>query len=409
MSENELLAQAIRLSDLSGFIKNEIARTFQWREFLIIADTSDVKDYPDRQYCFLSLIEKDDTKIAARAEAVIWKSSYHTLTDFKSATGRQVTRDMKLLMRVNVDYHEVYGLKLVIREIDARFSMGQIELEKQKVIHRLLSIRPQIVFQEDGQLTSANKNLKIPSVITRIALITAPESDGGRDFLHELTSNTDGYTFIVQRFDVQMQGEQALISVPEALNKLKPSEFDLAVLIRGGGSATDLAVFDRFEIPAAIAACKVPLITGIGHERNISVCDMVAAVTVKTPTKAAVYIIENKRRFENVISHLAAEVSRLASWVLKEQTEKIHQITYRLHVKAELAIASQKRKLERAETVIRMADPLNVLKKGYAMLYSADNKVLTNSKDIKQQNILLIRTQDQLIKTEIKETRPWQE
>lgn len=400
--------QAMRLSDLSGFIRNEISRVFQWKEFLIVAETSEVKDYPERQYCFLTLVEKEDSKILAKSEAVIWKSSYHTINDFKAATGRAVARDMKLLLRVNVDYHEIYGLKLVIREIDAQFSMGQFELEKQQVIHRLLSVKPLIAKMVEGQLVSANRELRIPLVINRIALITSPESDGGRDFLHELYANPEGYSFSVMRFDTQMQGEIALVNVPDVLKTLKPSEFDLAVLIRGGGSATDLSVFDRFEIPAAIATCKIPVLTGIGHERNLSICDMVAAVSVKTPTKAAVFVIDNRRRYEQHIAHLTSEVSRLASHMLKEQNEKISQLTFRLHVKAELAIATQKRKLEKAETVIRMSDPLHILKKGYAMLYSQHHKVLTRKEEIENEKILLVRTQNQLLTTEIKETEPWQ-
>jgi len=408
MIDSSIPARAMRLSDLSGYIKNEIAKSFQWKEFLIIAETAEVKDYPDRQYCFLTLIEKEEAKTIAKSEAVIWKSSYHTLLNFKKATGRAVTRDMELLLKVNVDYHEVYGLKIVIREIDAQFSMGQFELERQQVIQRLLSIKPQIVFLTEGQLWSGNKSLKIPLIISRIALITAPDSDGGRDFLHELNTNQEGYRYHVQRFDTQMQGEAALTGVTEVLKKLLSDEFDLAVLIRGGGSATDLAVFDRFEISAAIAACKIPVITGIGHERNLSICDMVAAVSVKTPTKAAVFILENTKRYEQQITHLASEVSRLASWVLKEQSEKIHQLSYRLNMKAELFISNQKRKLDKAETVIRMADPLNVLKKGYAMLYNSNQKVLTQKEEIEKEKILLVRTQNQLITTEIKQTKPWQ-
>lgn len=408
MTEISGIPQAMRLSDLSGFIRNEISRAFQWKEFLIVAETSDVKDYPDRQYCFITLVEKDDSKILAKSDAVVWKSSYHTITDFKSATGRSVSRDMKLLLKVNVDYHEVYGLKLVIREIDAQFSMGQFEMEKQQVILRLLSVRPAIARMIEGQLVSANRELRIPAVITKIALLTSPDSDGGRDFLHELHANPECYSFYVKRFDTQIQGEAALTAVPEVLKKLRADEFDLAVIIRGGGSATDLAVFDRFEISAAIAACKIPVITGIGHERNLSICDMVAAVSVKTPTKAAVFILENKRRYEQQVTHLASEVSRLASWVLKEQSEKIHQLSYRLNMKAELFISNQKRKLERADTVIRMADPLNVLKKGYAMLYNSQEKVLTQREEIEKEKILLVRTQNQLITTEIKQTKPWQ-
>jgi exodeoxyribonuclease VII large subunit len=408
MPQHEIPLQAIRLSDLSAMIKAEISKSFQWREFLIVAETSDVKDYPDRQYCFVSLVEKEESRLLAKSEAVIWKSSYHTLLDFKKATGRALSRDMKILMKVNVDYHEVYGLKLVIKEIDASFSIGQFELERQRVINRLLAVKPTILRVHEGNLVSLNQELRLPLVIRRIALITSPDSDGGRDFLHELKTNPDGYTFMVARFDVQMQGEQSIYSVPQVLNKMKPFEYDVAVLIRGGGSSSDLSVFDRFEIASAVAACRIPVITGIGHERNLSLCDLVSFMNVKTPTKAAVYILEHRQRLERTFMHLTSEVSRLATRMLKEQSEKIHQIGYRLNMKAQLMIASQKRKLEKAETVIRMADPVHILKKGYAMLYNHKHEVITRSEGLEQEKVLMIRTHEQFIETEIKNIKPWE-
>ncbi|MCX6272312.1 MAG: exodeoxyribonuclease VII large subunit, partial [Bacteroidetes bacterium] len=272
----------IPLSELADLIENLVKDAFYNQSYWVVAETSDVKNYPDRGYCFVTLVEKEGKDTLARLEGVIWSKQYHIIREFEVASGIRFDKNIRLLLKVMVDFSAQYGLKLIIQDIDPSFSIGNLELEKKKILNRLLAENPDVIHYVDGNYITVNKRLTLPLALQRIALLTAPQSDGLRDFRHELEENPYGYRFIIDEYLTQIQGRRAeyqIVDQLEAIARLK-NRYDIAVIARGGGSQLDFGPFDTYEAGLAVAGFNLPLITGIGHERNVSIVDMMSLLPV---------------------------------------------------------------------------------------------------------------------------------
>lgn len=366
----------IRLSQLSLYLQQFVEEYFEEKEFWVLAETNDVKNYPDRGYCFLSLSEKKGNQTLAKMEGVIWRQDYHTIEAFEAATGMGFNRNLEVLLRVSVDYHAVYGLKLTVHEIDPSYTLGKIELRKQEVLQKLLNEYPELIRFENGQTISYNQGLELPRVIRRIALISAPDSDGMRDFLHELHNNQQGYSFDVEFFPVTIQGNQAAAQISAAFEMVSEESFDAVVLARGGGSSHDLDVFDTFEVVLSIVQCPNPVICGIGHERNKSLCDMLARLSVKTPTKAAAYIIDHNEEFEQEILNYYENILEAVEQIFAYEQREVSELAYRINLQGKVILLEQKNQLDRLEHQLKMADPKVMLERGYALL-EKDGKIIS--------------------------------
>ena len=276
--------QAIPLSQYNARIKNALNTALDLHGQWVLAETSDVS--VRRGHCYMELVEKDSKTGAtvARVGAVIWASIFGPLSaKFASVTGSAFATGMKVMVRVNANYHEQYGLKLVITDINPEWTLGDMARQRQEILKRL----------ENEGLIERNRQLPWPEVPQRIAVISAAGAAGYGDFMNQLANNPYGLKFYTCLFQAMMQGASTVPSILVALQHIEEciDLFDCVVIIRGGGATTDLNWFDNYDLASRIATFALPVIVGIGHERDVTVLDYVAAMRVKTPTAAAEWLI----------------------------------------------------------------------------------------------------------------------
>lgn len=286
--------RAIPLSLYNTRLKNVIAVTPDLQSQWILAETSDVQ--VRRGHCYLELVEKNpDTGVTvARVGAVIWANAFAGLSArFRAVTGNTFSTGMKVMVRVNANFHEQYGLKLVITDINPEFTLGDMARLRREILDRLT---------REG-LIERNRQLPWPIVPQRIAVVSASGAAGYGDFMNQLRNNPHGLKFYTCLFQAAMQGANTVSSTLDALQRIEEciDLFDCVVIIRGGGATTDLNSFDNYDLAARIATYPIPVIVGIGHERDITVLDYVAAMRVKTPTAAAEWLIG---RGTDALTHL---------------------------------------------------------------------------------------------------------
>ncbi|AQG78847.1 exodeoxyribonuclease VII large subunit [Spirosoma montaniterrae] len=392
----------IRLSDLAFTIEAVVDDAFGQKPFWVIAETSDIKNYPDRNYCFLTLVEREGTDTLAKLEACIWRRNYHTIRDFEAATGITFARNIRLLLQVAVSFNPVYGLRVEILTIDPSYTLGNLERERQAVLDALLRDCPERVWLEAGQYITANQLLPRPAVMQRIALITAPNSDGWRDFRHELAQNSFGYDFLVDEYLTQVQGQGAERAICAQLERIRVSEipYDAVVMVRGGGSQLDFGSFDTYALGHAVAGFALPILAGIGHERNVSITDLLCHESVKTPTKAAAFLIDHNRQFEEACLHLRDRLAEVARESLQIARQQIDIETERLRFVSQNYLRDRHTDLTEKTVTIRHLDPANVLRRGYALLLR-DGRILTQAVDIQPNETLTVQMHDGTIFTKV--------
>lgn len=304
----------ITLSALQGHLRaviEQYAGGAQW----VVAEISECKvNYAG--HCYLELVERPDNGKApvAQARAVIWASSYKMISGyFRFQTGSDISPGMKVLLKCTVSYHPVYGLSLVISDIDPAYTLGETERLRRQTIAQL---------QEEG-VFDMNKDFELPEVLQRIAVISSPKAAGYRDFMQEL--NASPYRFDVKLFASVMQGDAAEGSIVDALDAVAETgdEFDAVVIIRGGGSTSDLGCFDNYRLCAYIAQFPLPVVTGIGHDKDVSVADMVAHTSLKTPTAVAAFLVARAAEMHARIEDLYEETTGLAQQMLMMEANRL--------------------------------------------------------------------------------------
>ncbi len=254
-------------------------------------------------HCYLELIQKDEfsDKILAKTRATIWAPNYRMLAPyFESVTGKPLSEGIKILFKADVNFHEVFGFSINIIDIDPNYTLGDIERQKQETIKTL---------EQDGVI-EMNKELEIQPIIKKIAIISSNTAAGYEDFINQLENNPYNFKFHYKLFEAYMQGNKAEDSIIEAFNRIFEYSdfFDVLILIRGGGAKSDLTVFDSYNIAYYITQFPIPVITGIGHERDNSIADIVANTSVKTPTAAAEFIVNNNNNFKEYLFELAENI-----------------------------------------------------------------------------------------------------
>ena len=290
--------ERLKLSELNGLVKKAVSDTFT-APIWIIAEISELKTNRSG-HCYLALIEKDDNgdTILAQARATIWSYTFRMLKPyFETTTGQQFVEGLKVLVSVSVEFHELYGYSLNIRDIDPTYTLGDMARRRIEIIARL---------KADG-VSEMNKELEIPLVPQKIAVISSSTAAGFQDFVDQLTNNPKGYQFHFKLFPAIMQGNQAESSIIGALEQIYLYEvfFDVVVIIRGGGSQADLSCFDNYNLAYFITQFPLPVITGIGHEKDDSIVDFVAHTRLKTPTAVAEFLIGSVSRFEICLDELS--------------------------------------------------------------------------------------------------------
>lgn len=285
--------QPVTLQALARRVSAALADTSLFNVW-VVAELSDLR--VNHGHCYLELMEKHPSTgaILARMRAVIWANVFPRINaDFLSTTGQRLASGIKVMVCGTVNYHPAFGMSFVISAIDPAFTMGEAERRRREILRKL---------QIEGVL-ELNRSIEWPDVPNRIAIISAPGAAGYGDFIHQLYTNPSGLRFHTQLFPAVMQGERTSPSVIAALDSIAAGmdEFDCVVIIRGGGATSDLLAFDDYELAANIAQFPLPVVIGIGHERDTTVLDYVANMRVKTPTAAAEWLIA---RGENALAAL---------------------------------------------------------------------------------------------------------
>lgn len=317
--------KGLRLSELNKKIKEAIQYAFP-DSIWVVGEISDFK-VNSSGHCYLEIIEKDSQSenILAKQRAIIWSYSFRMLSPyFESSTGYKLTSGLKILINVQVEYHEVYGISLIIKDIDPSYTIGDLATRKREVIRRL---------QEEGVI-DMNRMISLPLVPQRIAIISSETAAGYGDFQSSLHKNVYGFHFSTTLFPAVMQGEKAEDSIIEALDKIFESErdFDVVVIIRGGGATSDLECFNNYNLVYHITQFPIPVITGIGHERDETITDIVAHTSLKTPTAVAEFLIDNLTGFLDIIdsfeNRLISKVRNLISTEKQKLTSISQDLNY---------------------------------------------------------------------------------
>ena len=333
-------------------------------------------------HCYLELVEKEDTKTTAQIKATIWAYEYRKLGNkFEKTAQEPLKAGMKVLLMVEVTFHEVYGLSLNIRDIDPAYTMGEMARKKKEVIDRL---------RKEGVM-EFNKSLPLPLVPQRAAVISSPTAAGYGDFFTQLDNNLYGYKFTHMLFPAMMQGQEAESSIISALDQIRKKKglFDVVVIIRGGGSVIDLNCFDGYELASQTARFPLPVITGIGHEKDDTVVDMVAHTKLKTPTAVAEFLISGLRSYEENVMNVLDRVRKQAERLMKDERhtfdslmKSVSYISLRIAAAHKNKLAAVRSDLEsRAlrllvkgehrtsamQQALKHLDPANVLKRGYSI------------------------------------------
>ncbi len=353
-------------------------------EYWVEAELSECRE--NSGHCYMELIEKDERSNTpvARASAKCWRQTWMMVKPyFERTTGQPLRAGMKVLLRVYAQFHETYGFSWIVSDIDPTYTLGDMARKRQEIIRQL---------KEEG-VFDLQRELRIPTFAQRIAVISAQNAAGYGDFCRQLEDNDYGFRFDVQLFPAIMQGEQVEQSVISALNQIynlhSPLNFDVVVIIRGGGATADLSGFDTLALAENVAQFPIPIITGIGHDRDESILDMVANTRVKTPTAAAALLIDNllrvlerlddasqrisyavNQRISNQktkIATMTTLIPTLALRVVSDQRHRIELLENRLPVAIERRLTNQKHLLESLSIKLQGFDPQLLLSRGYSI------------------------------------------
>ena len=304
----------------------------------VVAETTDVRI---NQHCYLQLLEKNPKTGAtvAKIKAIIWGSQFRFLNArFKQVTGRDIGNNMKIMVCLSVNYSPQYGLTVVINDINPEFTLGDMERQRQEILNRLT---------QEG-IIGQNKTVPVPPVLQRIAIVSAAGAAGYGDFMKQLTDNKYGVCFYPCLFQATMQGVKTVPTVLAALDKVEQNQhlFDCVVIIRGGGGTEELNSFDNYDLARRVATFPLPVIVGIGHERDITVLDYVAGIRVKTPTAAAEHIILQAANALAHIGDLSNQVVSIARDYIARAKEQLSYYAGNLPIMAQRIIDTNTLRLQ---------------------------------------------------------------
>lgn len=373
---------SIGLLELQEEIRERLERGLE-RSYWIKAEISEIK-LQSTGHCYLELVERreGDDGISARAQAIIWSSAFRMIRPyFFSTTGEELDRGMKVLVKAQVQYNPLYGLSLIISDIDPSFTVGEQEILRQKTINRL----------RDEGMFEMNSTLEMAPLPSRIAVISSDSAAGYRDFITHLKNNEYGFVFNVELFSSSMQGASAPGEIIHALERIaqRSDEFDMVIIVRGGGSAQDLACFDDYDLAANIAQFPLPVITGIGHDHDFHVADMVAFEGLKTPTAVADFIIEIFALEEQQLSYLLQRLNLAIRNRSSDENTLIERLHAKIFSKGNERLMAELHKIELLQQRVKSGNPLNLLERGYA-IPMMDGLRINSVRKIKEGDLLTL-------------------
>lgn len=446
------MQQGIGLYELNRRVKDVLNNSFT-HPIKVVAEISELNENRNG-HCYLMLVEKSEhgDSIKAQARATIWSYTYRMLKPFfETTTGRRLSVGLKVLLNVEIVFHELYGYSLNIKDIDPSYTLGDIERRRREILNKL---------KADG-IINMNKELELPVHPKNIAVISSATAAGYGDFRDQLENNSFGFKFACKLFPAIMQGERAEQSIIDALCRIYDYEdiFDLVVIIRGGGAAADLNCFDSYDLASNIAQFPLPVVSGIGHERDITIVDHVANTRVKTPTAAAEFIITKTNEFaeyvlnfeedflyaveklisenKSTIKHLFAGFSPVVKSILSKNVHLLNNLATKINTSSVIYTKQQrnildekvrglkknvvskletnkdllkqipdqlsktivqdvekdKERLRKYTSIIKLADPVNILKKGYSLSFVGD-KLIKSVDDVEKDARIVTRLAD---------------
>lgn len=428
----------LSLLELNSLVRDVLDHTFASRTYWLQAELSGVSEHGS--HCYVEFVQKGerDNDILAQAKGHIWGNRWGLIrTYFQKATGQRLAAGMQVLVQVEITFHERYGYALNILDIDPTYTLGDLARRRREILQAL---------QREG-VADMNKELPLPRLLQRIAVISSASAAGYQDFCRQLEQNPSQLVFHTRLFPAIMQGKQVESSIISALESIAAEleQWDTVVIIRGGGSATDLSGFDTLPLAENVSQFPLPIITGIGHERDDTVIDLVAHTRVKTPTAAAQFLIQHQqaeldhltdlsttltdhvtlwlRTDRQHLQHLSAQVPSLARLLLTQETLRLqHQqaalqeaaqrpinlrrnrldiLHERLHHYAETTLESHRHRLQLFETNLRAAQPDRLLRLGFSIT-RLNGHAVTDVATLKQGDILTTTLAKGTITSEVK-------
>lgn len=360
---------AVSLLELQRMVREGLEDLFP-EEIWITAEVASVQIKGG--HCYMELSQSGPSGLVAKARATIWRSRYMPIAAyFHEATGSDIKAGINIMVRAAVSYHELYGFSLTISEVEPQFTLGEAELRRQRTIARL---------QESGKM-DLQKELCLPAIPRRLAVISAAEAAGYGDFCRHLQGNEYGFQYTVELFSATMQGEAAPRSIAEAIGTIEDScalggePFDAVLIMRGGGSVLDLACFDEYQLCAAIADCPIPVFTAIGHDRDFHVADMVACGFVKTPTAMADLFIDALAAEDERICRFGTRLRLAFTSRVAAMERAADRVSARIRQALSGKILLQESRLDSIEKRISAADPRAVLARGYTLVTDSSGVV----------------------------------
>ncbi|MDX5340074.1 MAG: exodeoxyribonuclease VII large subunit [Cyclobacteriaceae bacterium] len=359
--------------------------------YWVVGELADFRQAP-QGHVYFELLEKQGNQVLAKIRANLWQFTYRSVAaKFESVTGSSLKNGMKVLAQVAVNYHPVYGLSVNVKDIDPSYSLGERARIRQETIDRLT---------QEG-LLRLNGRFELPKVIQKIAVISSPTAAGYGDFVNQLENNGYGYRIFHRLFPSMMQGNEAVGSLISALEKVELAaeslKLDAVILIRGGGAQLDLDCFDDYRLAAKIANCPLPVFTGIGHERDETVADLVAHTRLKTPTAVAEFLLSGFREFEENLGLSLQRLERSVRLQIREEDQKIHQFSLRARFLSSNKINSEAEKINMIASRLGISSK-NLLRHQSTALDSLVKEFKKTSRDFFLKETEKIKHQELLLK-----------
>ena len=378
-------------------VASSVKRTLNARygsSFWVKAEMIKLNHYPYSGHAFPDLIEKQDDVIVAQMRAVIWSADFKRIKDkFRSCGLSDLTDGITILFRASILFDEFYGLSLRIIDIDTSFTLGEMEKQRMLCIERL---------KAEG-IYSLNSSLSLPAVPKRFAIVSVGSSKGYNDFMQIVRKFSSRFAIFTHLFPSLLQGDGAINSISEALDRINDVAdcFDAVLIIRGGGGDVGLNCYNHYNLCRAVALCKLPVLTGIGHASNQTVAEQIAWRNFITPTDLADFLFSGFNNAYLEVLNLSKQLKSNADSILNTNNERVKMLSESLKHKIENRILSEKERLQMIERYIRLLDPSLLLQKGYSMTYL--NGVLVSSvKDLKSGDEIVTRFSDGEIVSKLK-------
>ena len=401
----------IKLSELNSKINEAIYKTFNGQTFWVVADVTNHTLRAGKNYHNIELVEKasDSNDILAKIGAKAWGTGSARIAAFERITGQVFTNNIHVLLNVSVQFHAVYGLQVNINDIDTNFTLGVLEQQRQATLIKLVTDNPTFISKTGDKFLTANKKLSMPRVIQYIALISSSTSAGAEDFRHTLNTNSLNYRFSIDEYFTAVQGESNAQQFLEKIIEVFKSQklYDVVVITRGGGAQTDFLIFDNYMIGKAIAKFPIPIITGIGHQKNVTIADLMAHTQTKTPTKAAEMIIAHNKAYEDVMLDLQKKViiksqqlfsshfqalAQLNSIIVNKSRTIINQYKDEIIRVNQITINTSKSILYQYKTILANMSS-QIVSKSKITVYNRKSDIENKISNLKSFNALFIKSQ----------------